>query len=50
MTLKSDLGEQAQPASFSGSEQLGQLFSYHLKAFSNDSEVALLPLLELRRR
>jgi type VI secretion system secreted protein VgrG len=45
MTLKSDLGDKLQPASFSGSEQLGQLFSYHLKVFSGDSEVELRPLL-----
>ena len=45
MTLKSDLGDKLQPASFSGSEQLGQLFSYHLKVFSSDSEVELRPLL-----
>ncbi len=45
MTLKSDLGDRLQAASFSGSEQLGQLFSYHLKAFSSDSEVELRPLL-----
>ena len=45
MTLKSDLGDKLQPASFSGSEQLGQLFSYNLKVLSKDGEVALLPLL-----
>ncbi len=45
MTLKSDLGDKLQLASLSGSEQLGQLFSYHLKLLSNDSELSLLPLL-----
>jgi len=45
MTLESDLGDKLQLASLSGSEQLGQLFSYHLKVFSKDSEVSLLPLL-----
>lgn len=45
MTLKSDLGDKLQPASLSGSEQLGQLFSYHLTLFSKDSELSLLPLL-----
>ena len=45
MTLKSDLGDKLQVASLSGSEQLGQLFSYHLKLSSKDSELSLLPLL-----
>ena len=45
MTLKSDLGEKLLPASLSGSEQLGKLFSYQLKLLSKDSEVKLLPLL-----
>lgn len=45
MTLESDLGDKLQLASLSGSEQLGQLFAYHLKVFSKDSEVSLLPLL-----
>ena len=45
MTLKSDLGDKLRLAGLSGSEQLGQLFSYHLRIFSKDSEVALLPLL-----
>ena len=45
MTLKSDLGDKLLPASLSGSEQLGKLFSYQLKLISKDSEVNLLPLL-----
>ncbi len=45
LTLKSDLGGKLQAASLSGSEQLGQLFSYHLKLISNDSGLSLLPLL-----
>jgi type VI secretion system secreted protein VgrG len=45
MTLKSDLGDKLLPASLSGNEQLGKLFSYQLKLLSKDSEVALLPLL-----
>ena len=45
MTLKSDLGDKLLPASLSGSEQLGKLFSYQLKLLSKDSEVKLLPLL-----
>lgn len=45
MTLKSDLGDKLLPASLSGGEQLGKLFSYQLKLFSKDSEVKLLPLL-----
>lgn len=45
MTLKSDLGDKLLPASLSGSEQLGRLFSYQLKLLSKDSEVDLLPLL-----
>ena len=45
MTLKSDLGDKLLPASLSGGEQLGKLFSYQLKLLSKDSEVKLLPLL-----
>jgi type VI secretion system secreted protein VgrG len=45
MTLKSDLGDKLLPASLSGGEQLGRLFSYQLKLISTDSEVKLLPLL-----
>jgi len=45
MTLKSDLGDKLLPASLSGSEQLGRLFSYQLKLLSKDSEIDLLPLL-----
>ncbi len=45
MTLKSDLGDQLQVASLSGSEQLGHLFSYQLKLLSKDSGLSLLPLL-----
>jgi len=45
MTLKSDLGDKLQAASLSGGEQLGQLFSYHLRLFSDQSDLALLPLL-----
>ncbi len=45
MTLKSDLGDKLLPASLSGSEQLGRLFSYQLKLLSKDSEIKLLPLL-----
>ncbi|MEO9078808.1 MAG: type VI secretion system tip protein TssI/VgrG [Rhodanobacter sp.] len=45
MTLKSDLGDKLKLVSLSGSEHLGQLFSYHLKLISTDSEIAMLPLL-----
>lgn len=45
MTLKSDLGDTLLPASLSGSEQLGKLFSYQLKLLSKDSSVKLLDLL-----
>jgi type VI secretion system secreted protein VgrG len=45
MTLKSDLGDKLLPASLSGSEQLGRLFSYQLKLLSKDSAVDLLALL-----
>lgn len=45
MTLTSDLGEKLLPASLSGSEQLGQLFSYRLKLLSKDGEIKLLDLL-----
>ncbi|OOG52773.1 type IV secretion protein Rhs [Rhodanobacter sp. B05] len=45
LTLKSDLGDKLQAASLSGSEQLGQLFSYHLRLLSNQSDLSLLPLL-----
>ena len=45
MTLKSDLGDTLLPASLSGGEQLGKLFSYQLKLLSKDSAVALIDLL-----
>ncbi|TPG08702.1 type VI secretion system tip protein VgrG [Rhodanobacter glycinis] len=45
MTLKSDLGDKLLPASLSGSEQLGRLFSYQLKLLSKDSGIKLLDLL-----
>jgi len=45
MTLKSDFGAKLLPANMSGSEQLGRLFSYHLKLLSKDGEVKLLDLL-----
>ncbi|MEO9080416.1 MAG: type VI secretion system tip protein TssI/VgrG [Rhodanobacter sp.] len=45
MTLKSDLGDKLKLVSLSGGEHLGQLFSYHLKLISTDSEIAMLPLL-----
>ncbi|MFC5525016.1 type VI secretion system Vgr family protein [Rhodanobacter ginsengisoli] len=45
MTLKSDLGDKLLPASLSGSEQLGRLFSYQLKLLSKDGEIKLLGLL-----
>jgi type VI secretion system secreted protein VgrG len=45
MTLTSDLGDKLLPASLSGSEQLGQLFSYRLKLLSKDGAVNLLDLL-----
>ncbi|HSU05639.1 MAG TPA: type VI secretion system tip protein TssI/VgrG, partial [Acetobacteraceae bacterium] len=45
MTLTSDLGDKLLPASLSGSEQLGQLFSYRLKLLSKDGAVNLLGLL-----
>jgi len=45
MTLKSDLGDKLLPASLSGSEQLGRLFSYQLKLLSKDGEIKLLSLL-----
>jgi type VI secretion system secreted protein VgrG len=45
MTLTSDLGDKLLPASFSGSERLGQLFSYRLKLLSKDGAINLLGLL-----
>jgi type VI secretion system secreted protein VgrG len=45
MTLKSDLGDKLLPASLSGSEQLGKLFSYQLKLLSKDGEIKLRDLL-----
>ncbi len=45
MTLKSDFGDILLPASLSGSEQLGQLFSYRLKLLSKDGAVKLVDLL-----
>ena len=45
MTLTSDLGDKLLPASFSGSERLGQLFSYRLKLLSKDGAIDLLGLL-----
>ena len=38
MTLKSDLGDKLLPASLSGGEQLGRLFSYQLKVISTGRE------------
>ncbi|OOG64094.1 type IV secretion protein Rhs [Rhodanobacter sp. B04] len=45
MTLKSNLGDKLLPASLSGSEQLGRLFSYQLKMLSKEGAVALRDLL-----
>lgn len=45
MTMTSDLGDKLSPASFSGSEQLGRLFSYQLRMWSEDDGIDLLSLL-----
>jgi type VI secretion system secreted protein VgrG len=45
MTMKSDLGEKLLPASLSGSEQLGHLFSYQLKMWSEVDDIDLRSLL-----
>ncbi|MEO8999860.1 MAG: type VI secretion system tip protein TssI/VgrG [Rhodanobacter sp.] len=45
MTLRSDLGDELLPASLSGSEQLGRLFSYQLKLLSTNSAINLRALL-----
>ena len=45
MTLKSDLGDALLPATLSGGEQLGKLFSYQLKVVSKEAGVDLRKLL-----
>ena len=45
MTMQSDLGDQWSIASLSGSEQLGRLFSYQVRAWSEDGSINLVSLL-----
>lgn len=45
MTMTSSLGDKLKAASLSGSEQLGRLYSYQLKMWSEDNGIDLLTLL-----